>query len=89
MTTNPVNGAEYARSVSGPTGDIVATTTTSPAVDLVNSTQEATEFGTPRDSTQLGTVRYGWLGAKTRSADNPSGLTRMGVRLYTPTPAGS
>ena len=50
-------------------GDITATTS-NPAQDLVTSTQAATEFGTPRDPAQLGTVRYGWLGAKTRPADN-------------------
>ena len=92
-TTNPTNAAEYARSIGGPNGDLVAqrsytgqiaiqlanlhgdvmattTTTSNPAQDPITSTQEATEFGTPCDPAQLGTVRYGWLGAKTRPADN-------------------
>ena len=37
---------------------------------------------TPRTS---GTQRYGWLGAKQRAADTPTGIILMGVRLYNPT----
>ncbi|MFM9615823.1 DNRLRE domain-containing protein [Streptomyces niveiscabiei] len=40
------------------------------------------EYGSPRAS-QI-SARYGWLGAKQRSAETLTGLTLMGVRLYTP-----
>ncbi|MET7784685.1 DNRLRE domain-containing protein [Streptomyces sp. NPDC005388] len=41
------------------------------------------EYGNPLGGTA--TTRYGWLGSKQRSAETPSGLTLMGVRLYDPT----
>ncbi|NES15310.1 MULTISPECIES: RHS repeat-associated core domain-containing protein, partial [Micromonospora] len=47
-------------------------------------TTEATEYGTPRNTAGIGTERYGWLGAKQRAADTPSGTVLMGVRLYNP-----
>lgn len=43
---------------------------------------ETDEYGNP---TAGGSgVRYGWLGAKQRAADTPTGFTLMGVRLYNP-----
>ncbi|MFC0004532.1 ricin-type beta-trefoil lectin domain protein [Micromonospora siamensis] len=48
-------------------------------------TTEASEYGTPRNEGDIGTERYGWLGAKQRAADVPSGIILMGVRLYNPT----
>ncbi|MFD7934585.1 RHS repeat-associated core domain-containing protein [Streptomyces sp. NPDC059755] len=44
---------------------------------------DADEYGNPRPGQQP--TRYGWLGAKTRSSETPTGLTLMGVRLYNPT----
>ncbi|MGW1768470.1 RHS repeat-associated core domain-containing protein, partial [Streptomyces sp. NPDC002073] len=41
---------------------------------------DADEFGNPRAGQAA--TRYGWLGAKQRSAETLSGLTLMGVRLY-------
>lgn len=38
------------------------------------------EFGNPRAGQQP--TRYGWLGAKVRSTETPTGLTLMGARLY-------
>ncbi|WP_233512591.1 RHS repeat-associated core domain-containing protein [Micromonospora deserti] len=48
----------------------------------LSSTSEATEYGTPRNPDDIGAQRYGWLGAKQRAADTPSGIVLMGVRLY-------
>ncbi|MFY1616319.1 RHS repeat-associated core domain-containing protein [Micromonospora sp. WMMD736] len=50
----------------------------------LSSTSEADEYGTPRNPGDIGTQRYGWLGAKQRAADTPSGIILMGVRLYNP-----
>jgi RHS repeat-associated protein len=47
-------------------------------------TSEHTEFGQPRTTTDIGSRRYGWLGAEQRAADTPGGATLMGARLYTP-----
>ncbi|HZB50164.1 MAG TPA: RHS repeat-associated core domain-containing protein, partial [Mycobacteriales bacterium] len=41
------------------------------------------EYGNVREGG--GTHRYGWLGAKQRSAETPTGLFLMGARLYNPT----
>ncbi|SCG70491.1 RHS repeat-associated core domain-containing protein [Micromonospora halophytica] len=48
----------------------------------VSRTTEANEYGTPRNPDDIGTQRYGWLGAKQRAADTPTGIVLMGVRLY-------
>ncbi|UZN03158.1 hypothetical protein [Cellulomonas sp. S1-8] len=47
------------------------------------------EFGSPRPlsggaSANAPPARYGWLGAAQRSADTPTGVVLMGVRLYHP-----
>jgi RHS repeat-associated protein len=63
-------------------GDLVASV---PTGDVgLAATFEATEYGGMRDPANTGTRRYGWLGAKQRTADSPSGLILMGVRLYDP-----
>ncbi|MFE9207524.1 DNRLRE domain-containing protein [Micromonospora sp. NPDC007230] len=64
-------------------GDIVATVSGNDAG--LSRTSEATEYGTPLDSTNVGNQRYGWLGAEQRAADTPGGILLMGVRLYNPT----
>ncbi|MFJ3701248.1 MULTISPECIES: DNRLRE domain-containing protein [unclassified Streptomyces] len=43
---------------------------------------DSDEYGNPRPGGQ--TARYGWLGAKQRSAETLTGLTLMGARLYNP-----
>lgn len=86
------------RYVGDLTDSLAATTTASgdTALQLTNlhgdvgaqltvSTTTATahtydEFGNSTDN-----VRYGWLGAAQRSAETPTGLLLMGVRLYNPT----
>ncbi|MEV8514762.1 DNRLRE domain-containing protein [Dactylosporangium sp. NPDC051484] len=47
-------------------------------------TSEHTEFGQLRNSTDVGSRRYSWLGAEQRASDTPGGATLMGARLYTP-----
>lgn len=47
-------------------------------------TSEQMEYGQPRNGTDAGSRRYGWLGAAQRQADTPGGLILMGVRLYAP-----
>jgi RHS repeat-associated protein len=42
------------------------------------------EYGQPRNPTDVGTRRYGWLGAAQRAADTPGGMVSMGQRLYGP-----
>ncbi|WP_192580498.1 DNRLRE domain-containing protein [Micromonospora sp. ALFpr18c] len=64
-------------------GDVVATIHADDAG--LSSTSETTEYGTPRDTDDIGAQRYGWLGALQRAADAPSGIILMGVRLYNPT----
>ncbi|MFJ9777308.1 DNRLRE domain-containing protein [Kitasatospora sp. NPDC101157] len=87
------------RNVTGPTGDLIATTSgTAVTLQLANLHGDVTlqlpldtalaptvldydEYGQPRAG--QGAVRYGWTGAKLRSADTPGGgLVLMGVRLY-------
>lgn len=88
------------RNVSGPDGDLVATTSKTGEVQLqltnlfgsvVITTDTALttpvvldfdEFGIPQDG--QGTVRYGWLGGKQRSAEAQDGDILMGARLYSP-----
>ncbi|MFF5639619.1 DNRLRE domain-containing protein, partial [Streptomyces sp. NPDC012825] len=43
---------------------------------------DSDEYGNPRAGQPA--TRYGWLGAKQRSAETLTGLTLMGVRLYNP-----
>ncbi|MER5888295.1 RHS repeat-associated core domain-containing protein [Streptomyces sp. NPDC001941] len=43
---------------------------------------DSDEYGNPR--TGQAPARYGWLGAKQRSAETPSNVTLMGARLYNP-----
>ncbi|NJP35754.1 hypothetical protein HCJ94_28270, partial [Micromonospora sp. HSS6-12] len=61
-------------------GDLVATVHGTD--EGLSRTSEANEYGTPRNPDDVGTQRYGWLGAKQRAADTPSGIILMGVRLY-------
>jgi RHS repeat-associated protein len=42
------------------------------------------EYGQPRNTSDVGSRRYGWLGASQRAADTPGGLTLMGARVYAP-----
>lgn len=62
-------------------GDIVATAGIGTGITGFNSTFQYDEFGNPKQSE---TPRYGWLGAKSRRTELPSGVIQMGVRTYVP-----
>lgn len=74
-------------------GDVVGTVPIGEGADPV-SWQELRytsydEFGNPQplsggESANAPPGRYGWLGAAQRSADTPTGVVLMGVRLYHP-----
>ncbi|WP_457810732.1 RHS repeat-associated core domain-containing protein [Streptomyces anulatus] len=74
------------------TGDVALTLTNlhgdvTTLIPLVDDTTPVVnvydEYGTPQAGTDP--ARYGWLGGKQRSAETPSGVVLMGVRLYDPT----
>ncbi|WP_240503037.1 DNRLRE domain-containing protein [Streptomyces prasinopilosus] len=76
---------------TGATGDVVLQLATlhgdiGTQIPLVDDTTPVVngydEYGTPLPGTDP--ARYGWLGGKQRSAETPSGVTLMGVRLYDP-----
>jgi RHS repeat-associated protein len=67
-------------------GDVVATADDNPAATKLLATQRFDEFGVPLQSGSLlgGSAEYGWLGAKGRRTQLPSGVVQMGVRSYVP-----
>ncbi|MER6366547.1 ricin-type beta-trefoil lectin domain protein [Kitasatospora sp. NPDC001527] len=91
----------WTRNVPGTDGDLAATTTNTGETKLqltnlfgsvVLTTDpalttpvllDADEYGNP--ATGQSATRYGWLGAKQRSAEAQDGIVLMGVRLYNPT----
>lgn len=62
-------------------GDIVATASANPEATKLLASFEFDEFGNPKQS---GGTKYGWLGAKSRRTELPSGVIQMGVRSYVP-----
>jgi RHS repeat-associated protein len=69
-------------------GDVVATLANSTG-GVVTPSAAADEYGQMLDSSAApaagGTPnRYGWLGGRQRSVEDLSGLTLMGIRLYSP-----
>lgn len=62
-------------------GDTIAETSANLTATAPTTTFETTEFGTPRQPTNR---KYGWLGAKQRRTELPSGVIQMGVRSYIP-----
>lgn len=67
-------------------GDVVATAEDKPEATELLSTQTFDEFGNPAQSGFLkgGNAEYGWLGAKARRTQLPSGVIQMGKRSYVP-----
>ncbi|HET9163177.1 MAG TPA: LamG-like jellyroll fold domain-containing protein, partial [Solirubrobacterales bacterium] len=67
-------------------GDTVATAAIDPEATELLDAQRFDEFGNPLQSEFLtgGDVEYGWLGAKGRRTQLPSGVVQMGVRSYVP-----
>jgi RHS repeat-associated protein len=62
-------------------GDIVATASTSPEATKLLTSFEFDEFGNPKTGSS---EKYGWLGAKGRRTELPSGAVQMGLRNYVP-----
>ncbi len=62
-------------------GDIVATASLNSEATKLLATFEFDEFGNPK---QGSAGKYGWLGAKSRRTELPSGVIQMGVRSYVP-----
>lgn len=62
-------------------GDIVATASLDPQTPALLARFESDEYGNPKAPAS---TRYGWLGAKRRSTELPSGVVQMGVRSYVP-----
>ncbi len=67
-------------------GDVIATADDDPEATELLSTQRFDEFGNPQQSGFLegGNAEYGWLGAKSRRTQLPSGVIQMGKRSYVP-----
>ncbi|WP_123469570.1 DNRLRE domain-containing protein [Streptomyces sp. CEV 2-1] len=91
LTRNVVGASGDLAATTTKTGDTVLQLTTihgDVALQLPLDTGKAPvaldndEYGNPRPSQEP--TRYNWLGAKQRSAETPSGVTLMGVRLYNP-----
>ncbi|MFI5934036.1 LamG-like jellyroll fold domain-containing protein [Actinoplanes sp. NPDC051494] len=95
------SGGTVGRNVSGPDGDLVATTSATGDVrllltglhgDVVLTTDPALTDVALHDYDEFGvampgqaTQRYGWLGGKQRPAEGFGGTILMGVRVYSPT----
>lgn len=62
-------------------GDVVATASLDPEATEPLQTFEFDEFGNPKQEADL---KLGWLGAKQRRTEFPSGIVQMGVRSYVP-----
>ena len=62
-------------------GDIIATADIDPEATEPLSTQQFDEYGNPEGGS---VPKYGWLGAKNRRTELPSGVIQMGVRSYVP-----
>lgn len=62
-------------------GDIVATASLNSEATKLLATFEFDEFGNPKSA---GGAKFGWLGAKGRRTELPSGVIQMGVRGYVP-----
>ncbi|WP_327674809.1 ricin-type beta-trefoil lectin domain protein [Kitasatospora sp. NBC_00458] len=94
------NAGAWTRNIPGTDGDLSATVTNTGTVklqltDLFGSVVlvtdpaltapvllDADEYGNP--AAGQAATRYGWLGAKQRSAEAQDGVVLMGVRLYNP-----
>jgi RHS repeat-associated protein len=67
-------------------GDVVATADDDIEATELLSVQSFDEYGNPKDGNPEGllTPKFGWLGAKSRRTELPSGVIQMGVRSYVP-----
>jgi RHS repeat-associated protein len=62
-------------------GDVVASAAIDPETTELLFTQQFDEYGNPKAQA---TPKFGWLGAKSRRTELPSGVIQMGVRSYVP-----
>jgi RHS repeat-associated protein len=62
-------------------GDVVATASLDPEATEPLETFAFDEFGNPKQQADL---KFGWIGAKQRRTEFPSGIVQMGVRSYVP-----
>ncbi|MFJ7243617.1 RHS repeat-associated core domain-containing protein [Kitasatospora sp. NPDC098652] len=99
-TVEDTTAGTWTRNIPGTDGDLAATVTdkgdtqlqltnlfgsvvlTSDPALTKPVVLDADEFGNPAQNQN--TVRYGWLGAKQRSAEAQDNIVLMGVRLYNP-----
>jgi RHS repeat-associated protein len=67
-------------------GDVVATADDDIEATELLSVQSFDEYGNPKEGNPEGelTPKFGWLGAKSRRTELPSGVIQMGVRSYVP-----
>jgi len=63
-------------------GDVIATAANDPEATELLSTQQFDEYGNPKSESTP--AKFGWLGAKNRRTELPSGVIQMGVRSYVP-----
>ncbi|HET7417080.1 MAG TPA: RHS repeat-associated core domain-containing protein [Solirubrobacterales bacterium] len=75
------SGSEIVLELTDLHGDIAATASISPEAPALKATFSYEEFGKPISGSA---GRYGWLGAKQRRAELPSGVIQMGMRSYVP-----
>lgn len=75
-------GEEVTLQLADMHGDIVATADIDPEATELLSTQQFDEYGNPKGGEA--TSKLGWLGAKLRRTELPSGVIQMGVRSYVP-----
>lgn len=67
-------------------GDVVATADDDIEATELLSVQSFDEYGNPKEGNPKAelTPKFGWLGAKSRRTELPSGVIQMGVRSYVP-----
>ncbi len=78
-TTTPTGGLRV--QVTNLHGDVAVTFDPSGTQPETDRVLDADEYGVVRGPA----ARYGWLGGRQRSAETPTGVILMGVRLYAPT----
>jgi RHS repeat-associated protein len=81
------SGGDVTFQIADMHGDVIATADDDPEATELLSTQSFDEFGNPQQDSVLagGSAEYGWLGAKSRRTQLPSGVIQMGARSYIPT----
>jgi len=76
-----VSGGTAEMLLADPHGDVMATCSSSPGTNVLDSYSETDEYGNQIDTTPAAD-RYNWLGTYQRSTDAPEGFTLMGARVY-------